>query len=251
MNWISRNRLGREPLVGTFLGIGSPISAEIASRIGFDWVLIDTEHGAGDYGVLVQQLQAVAAGGNSSPIVRVAWNDPVVIKRTLDAGAAGIMVPYVNSAEEARQAVEAIKYPPQGTRGTAKSTRAAAFGLNFEEYFRCANRDTLVVVQIETPEAVAAAEQIAAVDGVDVLFIGPLDLRVNLGWPDSLEPGKFEKSIQAVIQACQAAEKTAGILSTPDEAKKWIDQGLTFLAIGSDGMAITQGLQNFLASSRK
>ncbi len=249
MNWISRDQLGAVPLIGTFLGIGSAISAEIAAKIGFDWVLVDTEHGAGDEGTLVQQLQAIS-GGTSSPIVRVPWNDPVVIKRTLDAGASGIMVPYVNSATEAKNAVAAVKYPPQGIRGTARSTRAAGFGIEFEQYFAVANEKSMVIVQIETPDAVANATEIAAVEGVDVLFVGPLDLRVNLGWPDSFDQSEFDESIRTVVRACTAAGKTAGILSSPAEARDWIRQGLTFLAIGSDGMALVDGLRSYLASAQ-
>lgn len=250
MNWIARHRLLHQPLIGTFLGIGSPISAEIASRAGFDWVLIDTEHGAGDFAALVQQLQAVGCG-TSAPVVRVPWNDPVVIKRTLDAGAAGIMVPYVNDAAEAARAVAAVKYPPVGIRGVARSTRAAGFGVQFDQYFASANDNTLVVVQIETPAAAAVADQIAAVDGVDVLFVGPLDMRVNLGWPDQFNPSDFDAAIDSVLSACRAHGKTAGILATPDQTQSWIDQGMRLVAVGSDSMAILNGFQSFLQSAQK
>lgn len=249
VEWISRERLKAEPLIGTFLGIGSSISAQMAARIGFDWVLIDTEHGAGDFSALVSQLQAVA-GNDCSPIVRVPWNDLVSIKRALDAGAAGIMVPYVNSAAEAEQAVAAIKYPPDGMRGVAKSTPAAAFGLEFEQYFAEANEKSLVVVQIETPAAAERAEEIAAVKGVDVLFVGPLDLSVNLGWPDSLDPQQLDEAIDRVIEACRHHGKAAGILTGPEATASWIEKGMSFVAVGSDGMALLNGFRTFLASGK-
>lgn len=248
-HWISRERLSREALVGTFLGIGSPISAEIAGRAGFDWVLIDTEHGVGDFAMLVHQLQALS-GSATAPIVRVAWNDRVLIKRALDAGAGGIMIPYVNDAAEAKAAVAAVKYPPQGIRGVARSTRAAAFGVDFAEYLEVANRNTLVVVQIETPEAVAAASQIAAVEGVDVLFVGPLDLSVNLGWPNAFDAEQFQRAIDEVIAACDRHGKTSGILSTPEAAADWIDKGMRLVAVGSDSMALVNGLSGYLKSAR-
>lgn len=250
MNWIPRQSLKSRPLVGTFLGIGSPISAQIVGRVGFDWALIDTEHGAGGHSALVSQLQ-VLSGSQCAPIVRVPWNDLIAIKRALDAGAAGIMVPYVNNAAEAREVVASTKYPPVGRRGVAKSTTAANFGIDFDEYFAAANDNTFVIAQIETPQAAAAADEIAAVDGVDALFVGPLDLRVQLGWPDKFDSDAFDKAVHSVIRACEATGKVSGILSQPDEARSWIEKGMRLIAVGSDGMALTSGLQSYLHAAKR
>ena len=160
---------------------------------------------------LVSQLQAVDTTETVS-IVRIAWNETPRFKRTLDMGPGGIMIPYVNTAEEARQAVASMRYPPQGVRGAARFHRANGFGRQFESYFADANDKLLTVVQIETVEAVANAEEIAAIDGVDVLFVGPLDLSVSLGITGQMQHPDFRAAIKHVIQACQAHSKSPGIL---------------------------------------
>jgi 2-keto-3-deoxy-L-rhamnonate aldolase RhmA len=170
MNWLNQRVQNQEVLTGTWLNLGSSSTAEMAANAGFDWVLIDLEHGVGDHPQLVHQLQAVS-GTPAAPIIRIAWNDAPRFKRVLDLGASGVMVPYVNSAEEARQAVAATRYPPQGVRGVAKMNRAAGFGEDFDDYFAKANQNLLTVVQVETREAIDNAEAIISVDGVDVLFL--------------------------------------------------------------------------------
>lgn len=221
----------------------------MASKSGFDWLLIDSEHGMMDHGNVIRQLQATASG-MASPIVRVGWNDQVEIKRALDAGASGIMIPYVSSAEEAEQAVRFVKYPPRGVRGTAKMTRASEFGSKFDRYFDEANDQTLVVVQIETPAGADAAEAIAQIDGVDVLFIGPLDLSINLGGPHHLDEDRFDQCVQQVVEACERHSKTAGVLAAPSNAMDWIDKGCRFVAIGSAGLALQRGFAEFQKAGR-
>ena len=248
MKWIRTQALARELLAGTFLNLGSSLTAEIAGRCGFDWLLIDLEHGAGDQQNLLAQLQAVE-GTRAAPVVRVGWNDATTIKRILDLGPSGIMVPYVNTAEEAARAVAAMQYPPQGVRGVAKFNRACGFTEDFEEYFQKANENLLTVVQIETAEAVANAEAIAAGDGVDVLFVGPLDLSVNLGIPSQFEHPEFVRSMQKVAAACAGAGKAAGTLASgPEQLEQLVDAGFTFIACGSDGGAVTAGLKNIAAA---
>ena len=139
MNWISERVRNQEVLTGTWLNLGSSLTAEMAANAGFDWVLIDLEHGAGDHPQLVHQLQAVS-GTPATPIVRIAWNDPPRFKRVLDLGTCGVMVPYVNNAAEAKQAVASLCYPPRGVRGVAKMNRAAGFGEDFDAYFAKASR---------------------------------------------------------------------------------------------------------------
>ena len=167
MKWIRERALKRELLGGTFLNLGSSLTAEIAGNAGFDWVLVDLEHGAGDRSELLLQLQAIESTP-AVPLVRIPTNDPVIFKRVLDLGASGIMVPYVQTADEARKAVAAMRYPPDGVRGVAVMNRACGFGPGFEEYFKSAGSRLLTILQIETPLAVDNIDAIAAVDGADV-----------------------------------------------------------------------------------
>jgi 4-hydroxy-2-oxoheptanedioate aldolase len=163
--------LPREWLAGTFLNLGSPITVEVAGLAGFDWVLIDHEHGPGGEDTMLHQLQAASATP-AFPVVRIAQNETPRFKRVLDMGALGVMVPYVSNANEARAAVSAMRYPPHGIRGVAKFNRGAGFGGDFEEYYAHAHERLLGVIQIETIEAINKIDEIAAVDGADVLLSG-------------------------------------------------------------------------------
>lgn len=245
MNWIDRTRLGREVLAGTFLNLGSATAVEIAAGAGFDWLLIDLEHGSGSFADLRAQLLA-CRGFEAAPIVRIPSCDPDIVKFVMDSGAAGIMFPYVADAAHAARTVDCMKYPTQGTRGVAGIIRATDFGRNWAQYFREANEQSLVVVQIETPEAVAAANEIAAVPGVDVLFIGPLDLSVNLGQPGDFTTPAFLAAVRSVVEACQRHGKVAGILSRPELVASHRELGLQFLALGSDSGAIVTAMQQNL-----
>ncbi len=248
MNWIRKRVLNGETLIGTFLNLGSPAVTEIAGLAGFDWVLIDREHGAGDENDLLHQLRALAPS-KTSPIVRVASNDPVLFKRALDLGAAGIMVPWVNSANEARAAVLAMRYPPRGIRGVSSSVRAAAYGRDAKNYFDQADENLLTIVQIETPQAVDQAEKIAAVDGVDVLFIGPADLTAGLGIPSQLDHPEFKAACDKILAACKNSGKQAGILLKDiSRAQKALATGFRFLAFSSDIAFLTTGMQSALTT---
>ncbi|MDB4881896.1 MAG: 2-dehydro-3-deoxyglucarate aldolase [Gemmatimonadetes bacterium] len=182
--------LAREFLTGFWLNLGSPLTAEMAGLAGFDWVLLDHEHGAGSDVTIMHQLQAVSATP-ATCLVRIAANEAPRFKRVLDAGAHGVMVPYVSTPDEARAAVSAMRYPPRGVRGVAKLTRASSFGARFDEYFARAHEWLVTLAQIETAEAVANAPAIAAVDGVDVLFVGPMDLTTSLGIPGQYGDERF------------------------------------------------------------
>ena len=241
IEWLDKERLAKAPQFGTFLNLGSSLSAELAAAKGFDWLLVDTEHGAGDFADMVRQLQAIG-GWPVSPIVRVLWNDAQLIKRTLDAGAAGIMIPYVSSAHEASAAVAAMRYPPAGNRGAAGTTRATGFGTEMVEYHSRANDRVTTIVQLESPEAVGAADEIAAVDGVDVLFVGPLDLSFNLGEPRNYESDAFSSALVRVVAACDRHQKTPGILASAESAERFRDLGFRFIGIGSDGHCLNVGL---------
>ena len=239
--WIRKTRL-QEPLRGTFLSLGSPLLARMAAQLEFDWVLIDLEHGACTEASLQAMLLAIE-GTACAPIVRVVSNDQDSIKRALDLGATGVMIPYISTAEEANRAVAFTRYPPHGCRGVAGSTIATEFGLSTDEYHANIHERTMVIVQIETAEGVNNIEEIVAVDGVDVVFVGPLDLSYNLGCPKNFEHPDFIAALQKVLNACQSTGTAVGILSNEDNAKQRFEQGFTFLAVGSDAGAAKDGLQ--------
>jgi 4-hydroxy-2-oxoheptanedioate aldolase len=243
--------LHRELLGGTFLNLGSSLTAEIAGQAGFDWLLIDIEHGAGDRHELLFQLQAIESTP-AAPIVRVAWNDPVLFKRVLDLGPSGIMVPCVQSAEEARKAVAAMRYPPAGIRGVAVMNRACGFGPGFEEYFKYADSKLLTVVQIETSTSVDHVDEIAATEGVDVLFVGPMDLSVSMGMVRQWNDPRMRAAFAKAVNACQRAGKAAGILVlNEDEVEQAVADGFTFLALSSDGAVVVNGMRQMAAAFRK
>ncbi|WP_286177402.1 HpcH/HpaI aldolase family protein [Rhodopirellula sp. JC639] len=250
MQWIDKQRLRHEVVAGTFLNLGSATAVEIAAGVGFDWLLIDLEHGSGSLADLRSMLLA-CRGGNAAAIVRLRSVDPDTVKFVMDSGAAGVMFPYVSSVDEARNAVRCMKYPPQGSRGVAGVIRATDYGRNWKPYFEEANENSLVIVQIETPEAVAAAEEIAAVDGVDVLFVGPLDLSVNLGHPGEFSHPEVEQAFQHVVECCERQGKSAGILTKDGLVNRHKEQGFRLLAYGSDSGAIISGMHGYLAALRE
>ncbi len=219
--------------IGTWLVLGSPITAEIIAHMGFDWVVIDTEHGSIDIGMTQSIIQAISAT-DTVPIVRVPWNDPALIKRALDAGAYGLVIPMVNSREEAISAVRASRYPPVGVRSYG-GPRARLYG--GIDYFEHANEEIVVIVQIEHIEAVDHVDEIVSVEGVDAFFIGPADLAISMG----LKPGLDQtdsKHIEAVSKVLAAGKKhhvLGGILvASPEAVNERISQGFQFIALGSD-----------------
>jgi 2-keto-3-deoxy-L-rhamnonate aldolase RhmA len=243
MKSIKERALKKEILAGTFLNLGSSLTAEIAGQAGFDWLLIDMEHGAGNRNELLLQLQALESSP-SVPLVRIAWNDPVIFKQVLDLGAAGIMVPYVQTAEEARRAAASMRFPPAGIRGVAVMNRACGFGPGFNEYFQTASSKLLTLLQIESPSAVENIDEIAAVDGADILFVGPMDLSVGLGVPQQWEHKKLRSALEKVVNACQKAGKAAGtIVSNDAELERAISDGFTMLALSSDGAVVAKGMR--------
>ncbi len=240
-----------EFLAGVWCNLGSGITAEIASSTGFDWLLIDQEHGPGDNETLLRQLQAMG-GRPCAPIVRIAWNEAPRFKRALDLGAAGIMVPYVQTVEEARLAVSSLRYPPEGQRGVAVSPRATGFGMRFDSYFAEANRKLLSVHQIETARGVESAREIALVDGVDVLFVGPMDLSLSVGMPKRFEDPEFRRLLKAIARGAREVGKAAGILIPSTKLIEMVhDIGFTFVAVGSDGGMVVEGMQKNFAALRQ
>lgn len=247
--WIDKNRLKTEVLAGTFLNLGSSAAVEIAANTGFDWLLIDLEHGSGMFSDLRPQLLATR-GSHAAPIVRIPSIDQDLVKFSMDSGAAGIMFPYVANAAEAARAVSYMTYPPNGVRGVAQVIRGSDYGRNWKSYLAEASEKALTVIQIETPEAALQADEIAAVPGVDVLFVGPMDLSVNLGHPgDFTQPG-FLEHLKGVVQACERHGKSAGILSRPELVPQHKSLGFRLLALGSDAGAIVQGMTQNLSLLR-
>ncbi|HEV8685872.1 MAG TPA: aldolase/citrate lyase family protein [Gaiellaceae bacterium] len=226
----TRERLAAgETLVGTFLNLGSPLAAEVCARAGFDWLLVDLEHGAGTEAELIPTLQAI--GGRCTALVRVEVNARPRFARALDAGADGVMVPHVDTAEEAAAAVRRMRYPPRGTRGVAHMNRAKGWGLGAEE------GDALCLIQIETRGALEQAAAIAAADGIDVLFVGPSDLGA------ALETTKLP--LDRVIDAARSHGKAAGILArSRQDGERYIEQGFRFVGIGSDSLFLAQGARS-------
>jgi 2-keto-3-deoxy-L-rhamnonate aldolase RhmA len=181
------------------------------------------------------------------PVVRVASNDPVLIKRVLDLGPSGIMVPMIRDAVEAKRVVEAMRYPPHGIRGVTPYTRPANFGQDFKRYYAAANEALLCVVQIETEEAVENADEIAAVEGVDALFIGPLDLSIGLGIIRQFDHPKYRSAVTRIVTACRNAGKTPGIIlldvESPEDA---VADGFTLIARASDGSVLATALRELV-----
>ena len=234
--------LAGERQLGFGAMLGNSMIVELIGATGFDWAWLDLEHGIGGKSELFHQIQAAAI--NATPtVVRMPSHDPQYVREALDMGADGIMIPHVRNAAEARAAVAAMRYPPAGVRGAAQSTRAALFGLGFDAYAARAETDLLCVVQIESREGGDNAREIAAVDGVDVLFVGPVDLSVDLEQPKAFQALAFDAVLDQVVVACRAEGKTAGILAPTHElALAWQARGFPFMVVGSDGGMIARGL---------
>ena len=244
MYFIREQVLAGHFMAGAWCNLASSITTEMAARAGFDWILIDQEHGPGDNITLLQQIQAIG-DRPSAPIVRIAWNEMPLFKRALDLGASGIMIPFIETADDAARAVGYLRYPPEGQRGVALSPRAAGFGTNFDTYFSEANRNLLTVTQIETGKAVQNAKEIAAVDGVDVLFVGPVDLSISVGLPGRFDDSDYRGLLAKVATAAHEAGKAAGILLPSGKLIETVyNMGFRFVAVGSDSGIVMQGMKN-------
>ncbi|MEX2126727.1 MAG: HpcH/HpaI aldolase/citrate lyase family protein [Xanthobacteraceae bacterium] len=219
--------------IGLWGSIPSHYTAEVIAGAGFDWFLIDTEHTPADIENVLRQLQAVAAYP-TTPIVRVPWNDMVTIKRYLDLGVQTILIPQVTTVAEARNAVAYARYPAAGLRGAAGSTRATRYG-RIKNYFTKADEEICVLVQLESGEALKNLEAIAALDGIDGIFIGPADLHASLGYLGELSHEQVMPVIDDAITRIVKVGKAAGILTaSEDHARRWLKLGALFVAVGSD-----------------
>ncbi len=242
---LNRNRFKHgiaagELQIGLWSTLASNISAEIIADSGFDWILLDTEHTPNEVPGLLSQLQALESGA-ATPIVRPAWNDPVLFKRILDIGAQTLLVPYVQNAEEAAKAVSAVRYPPKGIRGVTGSGRGSRYG-RVKDYLKKADDEICLLVQVETGEALKELDAIAAVDGVDGVFIGPSDLSASMGFIGQPGHPEVQAAIEDAIGRLKAAGKPAGVLTAnAEEARRYIDWGFTFVAVGIDTLILAKG----------
>jgi 2-keto-3-deoxy-L-rhamnonate aldolase RhmA len=235
--------------VGTWLMSASPLVVEAVGHAGFDWGVVDMEHSPLDLQTVVHLLQA-AAGTPLVPVLRVPWNDTVMLKRVLDAGAQTVLVPFVQNAAEAAAAVAATRYPPQGVRGMAGMSRGSRFG-TWPDYFTSANASISVIVQLETPQAVSQLEAIAAVDGVDALFLGPADLSGALGLPGKLGDPQVNAVMADAARRCRAVGKPVGTVGgTAEVVAQYRAMGFDFLAIASDMGLLMRAARESLAAVR-
>lgn len=221
--------LSGHPAIGLSVMIPSPQVVEMAGRLGFDWVLIDCEHGT--IGRETVELMAMAAqAGGTIPIARPATNSPEAINQVLEAGALGVQVPHVSTAAEARRAVSAVKYHPLGERGLAAGTRPAGYGFggSAADYVQESNRETLVCVQIEDREGLANLGEILAVAGIDVFFVGPSDLAQSMGYPGNTDVPEVRQAIDGAFRTILAAGKVAGSTGSPEAIPRLLGRGVRY-----------------------
>ena len=232
--------------LGTWITIGNPDVPDLLKQLPFDWFVFDTEH---SYFTIetVKNMQMALSDSQACPIVRVGMLDQLLIKRALDIGSQGLVVPLVNSAEDARKYVSYAMYPPSGVRGAGPG-RAAKYGNNIGEYLRTANEELLLIAQIETTQALLNADEIVATKGIDVAFVGPTDMTMSLGLVDDRWNPKVIDAMKTVIKACEKHGKIPGTLAVSvEEAKKWLGLGFRFVALGSDSKFLFQGAKSFLS----
>lgn len=230
-----------ETLHGCWLNLGSPVTAEIVGLAGFDWVLIDLEHGTGEEKDVLFQLQALEHTPTAA-IVRVESAEKQRIHRVLDMGAEGIMCPHISSGADADKVANGLHYPPLGSRGVAKMVRATGFGQHFKDYYNQATENVLGVVQIETAASLDHLDEIAAVAAVDVLFIGPADLSMDMGIFGQFDHPRFKSALTKIIDAARKAGKATGILFfNPDDYETYQRMGIQFIACGADAAFVADG----------
>jgi 4-hydroxy-2-oxoheptanedioate aldolase len=241
-------RAGR-PQIGLWTSLASNLAVEVVAGSGFDWLLLDMEHAPNELPMVHSQLQAMA-GGTAHSIVRPPWNDMVVIKRLLDIGAQSLLIPYVQTAEEARSAVAYTRYPPQGVRGFATGPRANDYG-RITDYVQTYADELCLLVQVETRQGLENLEAIAAVDGVDGVFIGPADLAAALGHPGELTHPEVQAAIEDAIRRLVAVGTPPGILSGDETlARRYLQLGCLFTAVGSDLALLRAGADALAARFR-
>ena len=238
-----------QAVVGTFVGLGHPDVTEWLSRLGFDWLLLDAEHGPLDFATLQLMMQSMH-NEDCVPIVRPQWNDPVVIKRVLDLGAHGVLIPWVNTKAEAENAVRACKYPPEGIRGYGP--RRAGNLMMDADYFKTANDQLLIAVQIETQKAIDNLDEILSVSGVDACYIGPYDLSCSLGLgipPDWSNP-RYLAAFDQALAAAKRHGKAAGMFATLDNIEWALNKGFKLNTVDDADAFLVRGARMALDKAR-
>lgn len=236
-----------ETSIGTWVGIGHPDITESLSKVGFDWLLFDTEHSPLNIEVIQRLLQSMGYARNCVPLIRVAWNDLILVKRALDIGAYGLVIPWVNTKEEALNAVKACKYPPEGVRGFGP--RRAA--MDDPDYVKTANEELLIVAQIETETALKNLDEILSVKGIDVALIGPYDLSMNLGVFTLWDNPKFKVAVDRILQACEKWKVTPGYVCDDKNVKWAAERGFRFLSIEGDEDFMIKGALDSLRRAKE
>lgn len=236
----------RQPQIGLWLGLANPISAELCSHAGFDWLVVDGEHGPNEITSTLAQLQAI--GGRSHAVVRPPIGEVHRIKQLLDLGAQTILVPMIETADQAQAMARAMLYPPQGVRGVGASlAQASAYG-SIPDYLTTANDQTCLILQIESTAGMANLDAIAATSGVDGVFIGPSDLAADMGYLGRSGEPQVQRLVEDGLARIQAAGRPAGILTTDIKlAQHYLDLGATFVAVGTDVGLLTQGAAQLAA----
>jgi len=234
--------------IGLWLGLADPYCAELAANAGFDWLLIDGEHAPNDVRSLLGQLQAVAPY-SGQPVIRPVIGDTALIKQVLDLGAQTLLVPMVESAGQARELVRAMHYPPSGIRGVGSALARASRWNSIPGYLDKADEQMCLLVQIESREGLANLDAIAAVEGVDGVFIGPADLSASMGFRGNPGHPQVQAAIEDAIARIRQAGKAAGILSADEKlARRYIELGAAFVAVGVDTTVLMRGLQSLAAT---
>ena len=241
-NCFRRDLLAGKRLIGCWSALASPISTEVLGLAGFDWLLLDGEHAPNDITTFVPQLMALK-GSRSAAFVRPPANDPIIIKRLLDIGFHNFMIPMVDSAEDARRAVAATRYPPAGMRGVSLSHRSNMFG-TVENYYSTINDSITVAVQIETADAVSNIDDMCTVDGIDAIFVGPSDLAAALGHLGNPNHPEVQEAIKHLFERAKANDTPSGILAGVEaDARRYLEMGATLVAVGSDLGVFRSGTQ--------
>ena len=238
--------------MGAWMSILNQASDRIMAASGLDWILYDTEHGPPSFETVDRLVQGVMGAG-ALPLVRVVWNDMNAIKRALDTGAFGVVVPWVNSGEEAERAVAYTRYMPEGLRGCAAGRPSSAWGVTSQEYMAIANDEILVAVQIETKEAVENIDEIVSVEGVDATFIGPSDLSASMGVRGRYWDPDVVEAMDKVVEACDAAGVAPGIAFGRDleHCNELIEQGFRFIGVGGDKDFLRLGCREALSKIKR
>ncbi len=235
---------------GVWLGLASPIVAEMAAHAGFDWCLIDGEHGPNDIPLILTQLQAMA-GAPAAPVVRIPVNETHLIKQVLDLGVQTLLVPLVDTAAQAAEAARATRYPPQGIRGIGAGIARASAWSGYEGYAETANDQICLMVQAESRQAIDEIDAIAGTEGVDCVFVGPADLSASLGHPGRPDAPEVREAIEHAVARTRAAGKAAGIITfDPAEFAAYAEMGVTFLGTGADVTLLAAALRGLAASAR-